>query len=155
MGRTAAEAVVTSALLVRWVHVLAAMVWIGGMLFVALVLIPAARRLDDPVLRSRLIHELGVRFRAVGWTALALMVATGLLNLWFRPDILYSPRFHWKAGLVGLALGLAAVHDFVLGPRAGRPGAPPAARVRASWLARVNVVVALGIVLLGLALRGG
>jgi hypothetical protein len=34
------------------------------------------------------------------------------------------------------------------------PGADPSARVRASWIARVNVVVALAIVLLGLALRG-
>jgi len=46
------------------------------------------------------------------------------------------------------------LHDFVLGPRAGRPGADPSARVRASWIARVNVLVALAIVALGLALRG-
>ena len=144
----------TSGLLLRWLHVLAAMVWIGGMLFVALVLVPTARRLDDPVLRTRLVHAMGVRFRAVGWIALAVMIATGLLNLWYRPDLLYSPRFHWKAGLVVLTLLLAALHDFGLGPRAGRPGADPVARVRASWVARVNVVVARVIVLLGLSLRG-
>jgi hypothetical protein len=46
------------------------------------------------------------------------------------------------------------VHDFVLGPRAGVPGADPALRVRASWVARLNVLVALGIVALGLSLRG-
>ena len=145
----------SAALLVRWIHVLAAMVWIGGMLFVALVLVPAVRRLDDPALRSRLVHAMGVRFRAVGWVALTVMIVTGLLNLWVRPDILYSPRFHWKAGLVVLALALAALHDFVLGPRAGSPAAHPAARVCASWVARMNVVVAVVIVLLGLALRGG
>lgn len=144
----------TLALLIRWLHVLAAMLWVGGMLFVALVLVPAARRLEDPALRARLIRETGVRFRTVGWIALAVMIATGLLNLWFRSYLLASPRFHAKVGLVVLALGLAALHDFVLGPRAGRPGADPRARARASWLARVNVLVALAIVLLGLALRG-
>jgi len=144
----------TAGLLVRWLHVLAAMVWIGGMLFVALVLVPAARRLEDPALRTRLVHAMGVRFRAVGWIALAVMVATGLGNLWYRPDLLSSPRFHWKLGLVVLTLGLAALHDFVLGPRAGRPGADPAARVRASWVARANVLLALVIVLLGLSFRG-
>lgn len=144
----------TLALLVRWIHLLAAMLWVGGMLFVALVLVPATRRLEDPALRTRLIRDTGVRFRTVGWIALAAMIATGLLSLWLRPYLLATARFHVKVGLVVLALSLAALHDFVLGPRAGRPGADPRARTRASWLARVNVLVALAIVLLGLALRG-
>ena len=141
-------------LLVRWVHVLAAITWIGGMLFIALVVVPVTRRLPDPVLRSRLVQETGRRFRTVGWVALGLLVATGLLNLWDRPYLLQGPRFHGKLGLVVLALVLSVLHDFVLGPRAGLPGADPSVRVRASWIARLNVLVALAVVLLGLALRG-
>jgi len=141
-------------LLVRWLHVLAAIVWIGGMLFIALVLVPVTRRLPDPALRARLVQEAGRRFRTVAWIALGLLFATGLANLWLRPYLLAAPRFHWKLGLVVLALVLSAVHDFVLGPRAGRPGAHPSARVRASWLARVNTIVVLAVVLLGLTLRG-
>lgn len=142
------------ALLARWLHVVAAMVWIGGMLFVALVLVPVLRGLPDPALRGRLMRDAGRRFRAVGWIALALLLASGLGNLWARPDLLQAPRFQWKLGLVVLALALSALHDFVLGPRAGRPGADPALRVRASWMARVNVLVVLAVVALGLALRG-
>ena len=67
---------------------------------------PAARRLEDPTLRTRLIHDTGRR----------------------------------------------AFHDFVLGPRAGAPGTDPSARVRASWVARLNVLVVLAIVALGLSL---
>lgn len=141
-------------LLVRWLHVLAAMTWVGGMLFVALVLVPVTRRLEDPALRTHLIQALGRRFRTVGWIALGLLAATGLLNLWFRPELLATPRFHWKLGLVILALILAAFHDFVLGPRAGRPDADAGARLRASWIARLNVLVALAVTLLGLSLRG-
>jgi len=139
-------------LLVRWLHVLAAITWIGGMLFIALVLVPVTRRLEDPGLRSRLVHDVGRRFRTVGWTAIVVLVATGLLNLWIHPALLSSPRLHAKFGLVGLALILSAFHDFVLGPRAGAHGADPAARVRASWVARLNVVVVLVIVALGLSL---
>lgn len=131
---------------------LAAITWIGGMLFIALVLVPSARRLEDPTLRTRLIQETGRRFRTIGWIALGGLVVTGLLNLWMHPVLLSSPRFHWKLGLVVLALILSAFHDFVLGPRAGAPGADPSARVRASWVARINVLVVLVIVALGLSL---
>ncbi len=141
-------------LLLRWIHVLAAVTWIGGMLFIALVLVPITRRLEDPALRTRLVRETGLRFRTVGWIALGLLVLTGLGHLWLFPVFLSSPRFHAKFGLVLVALVLSVLHDFVLGPRAGRPGAAPALRVRASWLARVNVLVALAIVALGVALRG-
>ncbi len=142
------------ALALRALHVLAAITWIGGMLFVALVLVPVARRLGDPALRARLFHETGVRFRAVGWIALGLLVLTGIGNLVERPYLLTVPRFHWKLGLVVLALILSVVHDFILGPRAGRPGADPRVRVAASWIARVNVLVVVAVVVLGLALRG-
>jgi uncharacterized membrane protein len=141
-------------LALRWLHVLAAITWIGGMLFIALVVVPVTRRLDDPGLRTRLVHEIGTRFRTVGWIALAVLVATGLGTLWPRPYLLLLPRFHWKLGLVVVALILSVFHDFVLGPRAGRPSADPSVRVRASWIARVNVLVVLAVVFLGLALRG-
>lgn len=142
------------ALALRFLHVLAAMVWIGGMLFVVLVLVPVVRGQADPALRARLFHQAGVRFRAVGWAALAVLLATGLANLWLRPYLLTLSRFQWKLGLVVMALLLSVVHDFVLGPRAGAPGAHPRARVWASWLARLNVVIVLVVVALGLALRG-
>jgi putative copper export protein len=142
------------ALFVRWVHVLATTAWVGGMLFIALVLVPVTRQLEDPSLRARLVQETGRRFRTIGWIALAILIVTGLLNLWLHPFLLRSPRFHWKLGLVVLALLLSGFHDFVLGPRAGLPGADPSARVRASWIARLNMLVALAIVALGLGLRG-
>lgn len=139
-------------LFVVWLHVLAAITWIGGMLFIALILVPVTHRLEDQTLRARLVRETGRRFRTVGWIALGVLVVTGLLNLWMHPGLLSFPRFHWKLGLVVLTLILSAVHDFVLGPRAGAPGAHPSARVRVSWIARVNVLLVLVIVLLGLSL---
>lgn len=122
------------------------------MLFIALVMVPVTRRLEDQALRARLIRDTGLRFRTIGWIALGVLVTTGLLNLWIHPVLLSSPRFHWKLGLVILTLILSAFHDFVLGPRAGAAGADPSARVRASWVARINVLVVLVIVALGLSL---
>jgi putative copper export protein len=144
---------VTAALTLRFLHLAAALTWAGGMLFVALVLVPVTRRLDDGALRRRLMHDTGVRFRTVGWAAIGLLVATGLLNVWLRPELLSLGRFWVKATLVLVAVALSALHDFVLGPRAGRPDASPSLRPAASWLARVNLVVVLVIIYIGLSFR--
>jgi copper resistance protein D len=140
-------------LAVRFLHLAAALTWAGGMLFVALVLVPVTRRLDDPALRRRLMHDTGVRFRTVGWAAMSVLVATGLLNICFRPELLTLERFWVKAALVVFAIALSGLHDFVLGPRAGRPEAPPSMRPAASWVARLNLVVVLVVVYLGLSFR--
>ena len=94
-----------------------------------------------------------LRFRTVGWIAIGLLLTTGLANIWLRPELLTLPRFWGKIGLVAAAIVLGAVHDFVLGPRAGRPDAPPSMRPAVSWLARINVLLVLTVVYLGLSFR--
>ncbi len=47
------------ALFIPWVHVLSAISWVGGMLFIALVLVPTARALGDERLRMRLKQKSG------------------------------------------------------------------------------------------------
>ena len=142
-------------LFLRWLHVTAAVMWLGGMLFIALVLVPVTRRVQDPDLRSELISQTGKRFRTVAWIALAVLVATGLAILFRRPWLLRLPAFQLKVALVVLALGLSALHDFVLGPRVGKlPPGVTAPQRRVSWIARINVLIVLTVVLLGLSLRG-
>jgi len=144
---------VSTPLALRFLHLAAALTWVGGMLFVALVLVPVTRRLEDAALRRLLMHETGLRFRTVGWAAMALLVATGLVNVWLRPELLTLPRFWVKVALVTIAVVLSALHDFVLGPRAGRPDAAPSMRPAASWVARVNLLLVLIVVYLGLSFR--
>jgi putative copper export protein len=150
------------------IHLLAAMLWLGGTFFLAIVGAPVLRRVEPAELRSELFRRLGTRFRAVGWIAIAVLVMTGITNLAFRGmlnlETLGSPAFWqrpygqalaWKLALVAVMLALAAVHDFALGPRASRYalGSPEAeaARRSAAWLARANAV--LGIALVAVAVR--
>ena len=61
---------------------------------------------------------------------------------------------------VGILVVLSAVHDFVLGPAAGRatPGSPEALilRRRAALLARANALVAILVIIAAVILaRGG
>lgn len=154
-------------------HVLAAIVWIGGILFLALVGAPVLRRIDSASLRARLFTELGRRFRVVGWGAVLVLLVTGTLNLHFwgflRPGVMGSRDFWaspigislaWKLGGVGVMLLLSAGHDLLLGPMAANasPGTERADRVRriGSWFARATAVAALIVVVAAVRLaRGG
>ena len=151
------------------VHVLAALLWLGGMFFLGLVGAPVLRAVEPPALRQRLFHQLGLRFRSVGWSAIAVLVGTGVLLLRARGLLRWSGVFgstaFWGTGLgVALAAKLAAVtvmvvvsvvHDFFLGPAAGRAGPDSASAIRlrrrAALLARVNALI--GLLLVAAAVR--
>lgn len=154
-------------------HVLSALLWLGGLFFLAVVGAPVLRRVEPADLRARLFQGIGERFRRIGWIAIAMLVVTGFGNLHFRGllrmEALGDPAFWthpygrtlgWKLGLVTSMVGLAAVHDFILGPRASRldPGSPQAFRTRqrAVWLARVNTFLGILLIVVSVRLaRGG
>lgn len=155
-------------------HVLAALFWLGGLFFLAVVGAPVLRAVNDAVLRQQLFDRLGRRFRAAGWVALAVLLLTGVVNLYFKgwlrwDGVLGSSAFWRQPAGIALAVKLvsvtgmliaSAVHDFWLGPRAGRaaPGSPEAARLRraAALVARWNAVLGLAAVLAAVRLaRGG
>lgn len=115
------------------IHVLSAVVWVGGVLFMGMVAVPAAKKLDDS-LRRQLLDDLGRRFRPIGWTALGLLVATGTYLMWHwgaRVETVLNLSFFehshtrnlgYKLVLVIGMLIVSGLHDFWLGPRATRAG---------------------------------
>ena len=151
------------------VHVLAALLWLGGMFFLGVVAAPVLRAVNPPALRQELFQRLGLRFRTIGWWAIGVLLLTGVINLHFRgwldwTGALASGSF-WRSGTgqalmakltaVAVMLVVSAVHDFVVGPLAGRETASsPRAlqlRRRAALLARVNAL--LGVVVVVAAVR--
>jgi len=156
-----------------WIHILAATTWIGGTFFIVLVVVPWLRR-GDRERAAAFLRETGTRFRDVGWTCFALLVATGSFNLWVRgvrlgdlvdPIWLGTPfgrAAAIKLGLFAVVLVASAVHDFALGPRAidameRAPGTERTARLRrlAALVGRGNALLALALVGLGVILVRG
>jgi putative copper resistance protein D len=156
-----------------WLHIMAAITWVGGMLFLVLVVVPWLRRADR-VVAAGLMRDTGRRFRTVGWVCFGIVLLTGSFNLWVR-----GVRFHsfadaaWRASPFGHAvtlklsvfvvvIALSAVHDFRIGPAATQaqrqaPGSPEAERLRrlASWMGRGNTVLALWLVALAVVIVRG
>lgn len=155
------------------VHLLAALLWLGGMFFLAAVGAPVLRTVEPPELRTLLFRKMGERFRAVGWVAIGVLVVTGLVNLhyrgllnrqlWANAEFWATPQgtaLAWKMGAVLVMLLISALHDFLTGPAAARavPGSPAALRARrnAALLARVNALVGIVVVVAAVRLaRGG
>lgn len=155
-------------------HILAAITWFGGILFLVLVVVPWLRR-GDRAKAAAFLMETGTPFRKVGWICFALVLATGTFNLWYRgvrlgdfvdPAWLGSPfgkAVVIKLGLFAVTLVVSGVHDFYLGPRASiaveqDPGSAEAERLRklASKLGRWTALLALALVWVGvLIVRGG
>ncbi|HVJ89582.1 MAG TPA: DUF4149 domain-containing protein [Labilithrix sp.] len=157
-----------------WLHIIAAMTWIGGMLFLVTVIVPMLRQ---PSMRDRameLFHMLGVRFRRVGWIAIFSLLVTGVFNLLRRGYELHQVWTgavfagtwgHLLAGkllLVALIVISSALHDFYVGPtatRLAREGASPERRERlrrlASWMGRTTLLLALAVVAIAVMLVRG
>ena len=145
-------------------HIFAALIWLGGMFFLALVGAPALRTVESPHLRAQLFKIIGERFRTVGWVCIAVLLITGLLNLHFRGflswTMLGSGNFWGSSYGKALAVKLIAVtgmliiqtvHDFFHGPAASRlaPGSEQALRMRrhAALMARVSAILGVIVVL--------
>lgn len=150
-------------LLLVWLHILAAAIWIGGMVALGAVLVPVLRNDSSEDSRALLYRSL-LRFRWVGWGTLVLLIGTGILLLGHRGydwAALWTGRLwagSWghllaeKLGLVAVTLVVSGVHDFVLGPRAvdamqSAPEAPRTERLRwwSSWLGRLTLVLSLAV----------
>lgn len=99
------------------VHVVAAAIWVGGVVALTFVAVPVAQAQEGTV-RGELLRDLGQRWRLLGWGALGVAIATGLPIASrfdaFDPDVLLDTRFGrlllLKAALVALLVALSAAH---------------------------------------------
>lgn len=151
-----------------YIHVFAALLWLGGMFFLGVVGAPVLRSIESVEVRQRLFNDLGVRFRNVGWGAIAVLLLTGMSILEvrgiFRSGAFVDAAF-WrtpfgmalavKLAMVASMVALSAYHDFALGPAAGRatPGSSEALALRRRAMMTARLSALLGLVLLYAATR--
>ncbi len=155
------------------IHVFAALLWLGGMFFLAVVGAPVLRMVEPAALRAQLFASLGRRFRTIGWICIVVLIVTGAGNLYFRgmlTSATLGSRQFWAAPFgfallckllaVALMLVVQIIHDFWLGPAASHalPGSGEALRMRrrAALLARVSALLGIIVVIAAVRLaRGG
>jgi uncharacterized membrane protein len=112
------------AYVVTWIHLLAAIAFIGGWIFMQLVVRPS---LTENKTKARstetieLVKTVGKRFKMVGWVSLMVLVFTGASQLL---DESGSARIETSWGLImmlklflfAIVGGLIFVHDLIIDP---------------------------------------
>lgn len=102
----------------RAVHVFAVLIWIGGVAFVTLVLLPACRSLAEPQAQLDLFERLEHRFAGIARHSVLLAGASGLWLVWRLGvwDRFTDPlNWWWMHGMV-VVWTLFAVMLFILEP---------------------------------------
>jgi uncharacterized membrane protein len=155
--------------LAYWLHMLATVVWIGGLTALALLVVPAARQALEPEAYADLLESLQRRLDPVGWFCLAALVATGMFQMSANPNYegLLAIANRWAVAILIkhllflVMIGLSAYSTWVLFPQMRRAalrlakspsddGAQAAARLQRQEINLMRLNLALGILILAL-----
>ena len=146
------------------IHVISAITWLGGMLFLAMVMVPLARR--DAGVGFGTLRAAAEKFVPIAWAAKVVLAGSGAYLAWeywgIRPDTFFTGDTHFidylqrKTGIFVIVIILSLVHDFWLGPRmmdrldaarsSGGPLPTGPGRLFVQWAARINLLLVIWII---------
>ncbi len=148
-----------------FIHIISVSFWVGGMLFIPLVLVPSIKKQSNRVL---LLYKTGIKFRFYGWLSVIILFITGLLNMYFKglpftwnflAHSNYGKLLSVKLALFVLMLLIAGIHDFYYGSKSideMQNTNNNKFKLMARFTGMINLILALVIAFLGVALsRGG
>ncbi|MEM7396191.1 MAG: hypothetical protein AAF492_27975 [Verrucomicrobiota bacterium] len=114
---------------VVWLHILAAMAWVGSLVFLVSCLMPAMKSPESLKLWKPVLKKSGLRFRMLGWTYLIALFVSGIFLMNYRGFMDGGPEFwqnpmgklmSFKVTLAIVVFVLFLVLDFFLSRAAAR-----------------------------------
>lgn len=145
-------------LTLKAMHVLAVVVWVGGMAFAHFFLRPAVQVLEPPQRLALMRQVLGRFLPAAGWAvAVALVTGLAMVAMWRGPGLSASLPVAWvlMAALGLVMAGIYAAVRFVMYPRfvaaLDARDLPAAAAVLAHLRAWVGINLVFGLAVIAIA----
>ena len=145
-----------------WLHIIGGAFWIGGMLFLPLVLLPGIKDHPD---RKNLLMATGLKFRFYGYVVLAMLFITGLLNIYLRglsfsfnffTMTRYGQLVELKIILFVLMITISLLHDLIVGRKAVEQMENQNIKLIARWTGRLLLLISLIMAYIGVVIsRGG
>jgi uncharacterized membrane protein len=102
---SAAEAMVTpfwALSAAYWLHMLATVLWIGGLAVFSLFVLPTAQKSLDPQAYAGLLSNVEHRLNAIGWFSILVLLASGLIQMSASPHYegFLSIRSLWSGAIL-------------------------------------------------------
>ncbi len=141
--------------LITWAHLLAASIWVGGTLFIGLVIAPVLRSGLSDIERFNLTVRIGKRFNKVAVPAIAVLLATGVYKAVAVPEFLlgtmYGGILFVKVGVVISMLITWLVHARISNVNMDVNDSVNLMRVRRRAILLGNILAAQSVIVLFLA----
>jgi uncharacterized membrane protein len=111
-----------------WLHMIATVVWIGGLAALTLFVLPAARRILQSQHYSLFLEKIQNRLQSMGWFCLVVLAVTGLFQLSSSPSykgflVIQSP-WAWaillKHVVIVVMVAISAYLSWALSPNLAR-----------------------------------
>jgi putative copper export protein len=135
--------------LIRWLHAVAATVWVGGALFYIFALNPALAELAPSDVRRALSRSVGQHFQEASQVAVAIIFLTGAV---ISVDRLSQPHLNRAYAVVLFSKIVLAVTMVLLAATLGSPRRATQAKPRPAWLTAPYLIMFLGLAVYLLAI---
>jgi len=111
-----------------WVHLVATATWIGSLIAITVLVLPAARRALGAADQLSLIELVQRRLEPIGWFSVSVLIVTGLFQMSVNPNYngFLSTSGRWSLAmlikhiLVGALIAVSAVHTWDVLPNLRR-----------------------------------
>lgn len=104
--------------LITWAHLISASIWVGGSLFIGVVLAPLLKTMAESVEeRLMIMIRVGRKFNKIAVPSLGILIATGIYNSYYilnKPETIFSTNYGIiltiKIILVAVLIAIFAIH---------------------------------------------
>ncbi len=108
---------------ITWIHLIAAVTLMGGLVFSQFVLNPAAQQDQSDKKSKEVVRLAGRRFRTIAWVCLITLILTGSYQMLnesgsARIETTWGVVLMLKIFLFVITFGLILIHDFIIDPYA-------------------------------------
>ena len=145
--------------LFKLIHLLAVLIWVGGMFFAHLVLRPAAVETLEPPQRLKLLDAVFRRFFNWVWAAVVLILVTGFYMIYQYGGMSHAPVYVHSMLALGLLMSVIYAYVFFacyvpFNLHVAKERWPEAAALLGRIRQLVAVNLALGIITVAVAVVG-
>ncbi len=138
-------------IVVRWLHLTAAIVAVGGAIFSLFVVLPSIKAAPQEA-REGLVESVRRRSARLVMFSIAILLLTGFYN-YIRNEMPAHQGQPFYHGLMGVKIILAMAVFFLASALAGRSAAFEGLRRRRGYWLMINVLLGLAVVAIGAILR--